>query len=69
VSVNVKIPDELAAEIDRVAPDRTEFVERAVRKVLSESSLTAADEIGRINQNADQLNKEAEEVLEFQVIS
>lgn len=68
MSVNVKIPEDLAEQIDRLAADRNAFVERAVRKVLDERLVPAADEIARINENADQLNREAGEVLEFQVI-
>jgi metal-responsive CopG/Arc/MetJ family transcriptional regulator len=69
VSVNVKISDDLAAQIDRVARDRAEFIERAVRKLLGETSVRSRDELARINQVADQLNEEAAEVLEFQVLS
>jgi len=69
VSVNVPISDDLAAQIDKVARDRANFVEQAVRKLLGETSVRSADELARINQVADQLNEEAADVLEFQAIS
>ena len=70
MSVQVSLADELAAKIDDVATDRTEFVAEAVRRLLHESrSRTVVDETARINELADELNREAEDVLEYQVIS
>jgi len=69
VSVNVPIPDDLAAQIDKVARDRAKFVEQAVRKLLGETSVRSGDELARINRVADELNEEAADVLEFQVLS
>ena len=69
MSVNVPISDDLAAQIDKVARDRAKFVEQAVRRLLGETSVHSGDELARINQVADQLNEEAADVLEFQVIS
>ena len=69
MSVQVTLPDELAEQIDHVAPDRTAFVTEAVLRLLRESSERSdADEIARINEVADELNREAEDVLEYQVI-
>lgn len=66
----VSLPDELAEQIDHVAADRTAFVAEAVRRLLRESSETfTEDEVARINAVADELNQEAEDVLEYQVIS
>lgn len=68
--VQVSLPDELAAKIDDVASDRTAFVAEAVRRLLYESRThTTVDEIARINELAEELNREAEDVLEYQVIS
>ena len=69
MSVQVNLPDDLAAQIDHVATDRTAFVERAVRQMLHDlPSARTLEEITRINENADELNREAEDVLEYQVI-
>lgn len=70
MSVSVSLPDDLAEQIDHIAADRTAFVTEAVRRLLRESSVaTTDDEIARINEFADELNREAEDVLEYQVIS
>ena len=67
--VTVQLPEDLAAEIDSVSKDRSAFVAKAVRQALRESgSPHLADEISRINAVADELNSEASEVLEYQVI-
>ena len=66
----MSLPDELAVKIDDVATDRTAFVAEAVRRLLYESRARASvDETARINELADELNREAEDVLEYQVIS
>jgi metal-responsive CopG/Arc/MetJ family transcriptional regulator len=70
MSVQVSLPDDLAEQIDDVADDRTAFVTEAVRRLLRESAeATTDDEVARINEVADELNLEAEDVLEYQVIS
>lgn len=70
MSVQVSLSDDLAEQIDHVAADRTAFVAEAVRRLLRESSeATRGDEVARINAVVDELNREAEDVLEYQVIS
>lgn len=70
MSVQVSLPEELAEQIDQVASDRTEFVAEAVRRLLRDGAeTTGADEVARINAVADDLNREAEDVLEYQVLS
>lgn len=70
MSVQITLPDDLAAEIDHVATDRTAFVTEAVRRLLHDSSgASTDDEVARINEVADELNREAEDVLEYQVIA
>ena len=70
MTVQVSLPDDLAEQIDHVATDRTAFVTEAVRRLLRESGEAGADdEVARINEVADDLNREAEDVLEYQVIS
>jgi metal-responsive CopG/Arc/MetJ family transcriptional regulator len=69
VSVQVTLPDELAEQIDHVANDRSAFVAEAVRRLLHQSAETSSqNEVGRINELADELNREAEDVLGYQVI-
>lgn len=70
MSVHIAIPDDLAEQIDQVAMDRSAFVAEAVRRLLRDApTLTLEDEVARINEVADELNREAEDVLEYQVIS
>ena len=70
MTVQVNLPDELVAQIDAVADDRSAFVAEAVRQLLrAPSDDSAQDEIQRINELADELNKEAEDVLEYQVVA
>jgi metal-responsive CopG/Arc/MetJ family transcriptional regulator len=69
MSVTVQLPEDLAAEIDSVSKDRSAFVAGAVRQVLREGSAKhLAEEISRINSVAEELNREASDVLEYQVI-
>jgi hypothetical protein len=70
MSVTVTLPDDLAERIDHIAADPTAFVTEAVLRLLRESSVPAMDdEIARINEFVEDLNREAEDVLEYQVIS
>lgn len=70
MSVQVTLPDDLAEQIDQVAADRTAFITEAVRRLLRESPEPIMDdEVARINAVVDELNREAEDVLEYQVIS
>ena len=70
MSVPVNLPDDLARQIDSVGADRTAFVTEAVRRLLRDSDVApSGDEVARINALADELNREAEDVLEYQVIS
>jgi metal-responsive CopG/Arc/MetJ family transcriptional regulator len=68
MSVQVTLPDDLVAQIDNVSSDRNAFVTEAVRRQLRKTP-SSVDEIARINELADELNKEASEVLEYQAIS
>jgi hypothetical protein len=69
MTMHVNLPDELVEQIDHVAPDRSAFVAEAVRRLLRESTEPSRDEIERINEFSEELNREAAEVLEYQVIS
>lgn len=70
MTVSVNLPDDLVARIDDVAEDRTAFVVEAIRNRLRESNSTSdTDDLLRINEAAEELNREAEDVLEYQVIA
>ena len=56
--VQVNLPDELVAKIDKVAQDRTAFVSEAVRWLLHDGSENpTGNETARINELADELNR------------
>jgi len=68
--MHIDLPDELVAQIDAVANDRSAFVAEAVRRLLREpGDVSDKSEIDLINELADELNAEAEDVLEYQVIT
>jgi len=70
VNMHIDLPEELVAQIDAVAEDRSAFITEAVRRLLhGPSDVSAENEIERINELADELNVEAEDVLEYQVIA
>lgn len=69
MTIQVSVPDELVTRIDNLTSDRASFVLDAIRTSLRESEATAdTDEIARINSAAEDLNREAEDVLEYQAI-
>ena len=68
MTVQIALPDDLARQIDQVTPDRSAFVTEAVKRMLRESTESPHDEIQRINELSEELNREAEDVLEYQVI-
>ena len=71
VKTSIKLSKDVLTQIDRLADtkkSRSAFIERLPRRYLSgrmRGALTARD-LERINNTADQLNLEAEEVLEYQ---
>lgn len=69
MTIQVMLPDELVARIDSLTEDRSAFVVEAIRSLLRESETTNdAEETARINEVAGELNREAEDVFEYQVI-
>jgi metal-responsive CopG/Arc/MetJ family transcriptional regulator len=69
MTIQVNLPEELVAKIDSITHDRAAFVLEAVRSHLRESEQNSdAEEIARINKVADELNREADDVLEYQAI-
>ncbi len=73
VKTSVTLPEELLADIADVAgpgQNRSAFVEAAVRAYVSQRRRDARDEreLAIINANADRLNEEAADVLDFQAV-
>ena len=68
--MHIDLPDELVSQIDAVANDRSAFVAEAVRRLLRKpGDVSDKNEIDLINELADELNAEAEDVLEYQAIT
>jgi metal-responsive CopG/Arc/MetJ family transcriptional regulator len=68
VKTSITLPEELLETIDRTDPNRSAFIERASRAYLArlEKAKREARDMQIINANADRLNKEAMDVLEYQ---
>lgn len=68
VKTSVTLPEDLLADIDQADSNRSSFIERASRAYLSQMEKTRRDEkdLALINANAERLNREAEDVLEYQ---
>ena len=68
VKTSITLPEDLLETIDRTDPNRSAFIERASRAYLArlEKAKREARDIQIINANADRLNKEAMDVLEYQ---
>jgi metal-responsive CopG/Arc/MetJ family transcriptional regulator len=70
VKTSVTLSSGILEEIDQVDGNRSAFLERAARSYLDGMARQKRDarDVEIINRNADYLNGEAAEVLEFQVI-
>jgi len=68
VKTSVTLPADLLARIDRAETNRSAFLERAARAYLARLDKTALDrrDVEIINKHADELNKEAINVIEYQ---
>lgn len=69
--ISVTLSSEVLTKIDQLAGSklsRSAFVERVIRKYLRERTRAAlnARDLERLNQLADRLNQEADDVLEYQ---
>jgi hypothetical protein len=67
---SISIPDDLAAELYRRAPQpdaRTALITEALRCFFS-THVATNSELEILNRYADELNQEAEDVLDYQVI-
>ena len=69
MTIRIELPNELIARIDQMTDDRDGFIEAAVRQLLGESRNSPTAETDRIDELADELNREAADVLEYQVIA
>jgi metal-responsive CopG/Arc/MetJ family transcriptional regulator len=65
---SITLPRDLLDSIDRHDQNRSAFIEHAVRAYLArlEKTLRDAADVRIIDGNADRLNREAEDVLEYQ---
>jgi metal-responsive CopG/Arc/MetJ family transcriptional regulator len=70
VKTSITLPDDLLRQIDRENPNRSAFLEQAARRLLREAELTRKrrSDAAIINKNAERLNREAADVLEYQSI-
>jgi metal-responsive CopG/Arc/MetJ family transcriptional regulator len=68
VKTSVTLPAELLNELDRVDKNRSALLERAARAYLASLQRDKRDrrDIEIINRNADRLNREAMDTLEYQ---
>jgi len=66
MTVEINLPEDLIAQIDTLADDRSQFITEAVRRVLAAKSIDHKAEVDRINAVADELNREAADALEYQ---
>lgn len=71
IEIVISLPDDLREALDRKAPDqnrRDELVAAALRRYLQCGSAGSGDaDLDIINSHADELNKEAEDALSYQV--
>jgi metal-responsive CopG/Arc/MetJ family transcriptional regulator len=68
VKTSITLPEDLLKTIDKTDPNRSAFIERAARAYLArlEKAQRDARDVEIINANADRLNAEAMDVLEYQ---
>ena len=73
VKTSITLSEDLLKSIEGSLADyknRSDFIEAAVRDFIARKTRDEMDakDLAIINRNADELNREAEEVLEFQVL-
>ncbi len=68
VKTSITLPSDLLKTIDQADPNRSAFLERAARAYLARlrKAQREAKDIEIINANADRLNQEALDVLDYQ---
>lgn len=69
VQTTIALPQEILEEVDRQGRDRSQLIERALRVFLGLTSSTDLEARDReiLDANADELNREVEDALEYQV--
>ena len=72
VKTSITLSEDLLKEVDRLAgahKNRSDFIEKALRAAVREVERKRQDarDLEILNRNADALNREAEDVLDFQV--
>jgi metal-responsive CopG/Arc/MetJ family transcriptional regulator len=72
VKTSITLPEELLRSLDRASGgqmNRSRLIEKAVRDMLETKARVARDarDIEVINRNAERLNEEAADVLDYQV--
>jgi FMN-dependent NADH-azoreductase len=68
---NIDIPDEVANELFRRAPQqdvRFALLERILKEYFESHPVSKRVELDLINENVDELNREATDVLDYQII-
>ena len=70
VKTSITLPSELLSQLDRIDKNRSALLERAARAYLTrlESEQRDRRDIEIINRNADRLNREALDALDYQQI-
>jgi len=70
VKTSITLPDDLLCQIDREEPNRSAFLEKAVRRYLPDVAKTKRRKADAaiLEKFADRLNIEAADVLEYQSI-
>jgi metal-responsive CopG/Arc/MetJ family transcriptional regulator len=68
VKTSITLPSELLGRLDRVDKNRSALLERAARAYLARLESEEGDrrDIEIIDRNADRLNREAADTLEYQ---
>jgi metal-responsive CopG/Arc/MetJ family transcriptional regulator len=70
VKTSITLPEDLLSRLDRVDKNRSALLERAALAYLDRLSRQERDrrDVEIINRNADRLNSEAEDAMEYQQI-
>jgi metal-responsive CopG/Arc/MetJ family transcriptional regulator len=68
LKISITLPGDLLKSIDQAGPSRSAFIERASRAYLArlEKARRDARDVAIINANADRLNAEAMDAIEYQ---
>ncbi|HEX4227095.1 MAG TPA: ribbon-helix-helix domain-containing protein [Bryobacteraceae bacterium] len=71
MKTSVTLSSTLLEEIDRVNPNRSAFLEQAARLYLAQTAKRDRDakDAAILNRDAERLNREATDVLEYQDLS